>query len=99
MEKNEKNFFLLRNVPHGLKRVENMFWKISIFWNFQIFVISNNFLNTQNNTIQGNRPPYNTQGPSFLKSVRSVDQYLFQVPQICAPRLPPEIFWSIWKKF
>ena len=34
MEKNFKKFFLLRNVPRGLKRVENMFWKISIFCNF-----------------------------------------------------------------
>ena len=34
MEKNCKKIFLLRNVPRGLKRVENMFWKISIFCNF-----------------------------------------------------------------
>mgnify|MGYP003460430879 FL=1 len=33
-KKNFQKFFLLRNVPRGLKRVENMFWKISIFCNF-----------------------------------------------------------------
>ena len=93
MEKNVQKIFLLRNVPRGLKRVENMFWKISIFCNFCNFHPFSTFFKISKITrSRPTDPPITPTGHPSWSLWGRLASIPHRFPNFVPPVYPPKFF-------
>ena len=92
-EKNVNKQFLLRNVPRGLKRVENMFWKISIFCNFCNFHPFSTFFKIPKITrSRPTDPPITPTGHPSWSLCGRLASIPHRFPNFVPPVYPPKFF-------